>query len=127
ALLELEAGTGPLSDLSVDKAAVEDNVLERISLLRDAFGWARRKSRREAQRASVDGFPLVDQRAPASECRRVPAGRAASASERVSTGSRWSSSERQRASVDGFPLVEQRAPASECRDHHIQVTRNGRK
>jgi ATP-dependent Clp protease ATP-binding subunit ClpA len=38
ALLELEAGTGPLSDLSVDKAAVEDNVLERISLLRDAFG-----------------------------------------------------------------------------------------
>ena len=40
ALLEHEAGTGPLSDLSVDKAAVEDNVLERISLLRDAFGWA---------------------------------------------------------------------------------------
>ena len=38
ALLEHEAGTGPLSDLSVDKAAVEDNVLERISLLRDAFG-----------------------------------------------------------------------------------------
>src|SRR4051794_2768770 len=38
ALLELEAGTGPLSGLSVDKAAVEDNVLERISLLRDALG-----------------------------------------------------------------------------------------
>ena len=38
ALREQEAGTGPLSDLSVDKAAVEDNVLERISLLRDAFG-----------------------------------------------------------------------------------------
>ena len=35
---EQEAGTGPLSDLSVDKAAVEDNVLERISLLRKAFG-----------------------------------------------------------------------------------------
>jgi ATP-dependent Clp protease ATP-binding subunit ClpA len=38
ALLEHEAGTGPLSDLSVDKAAVEDNVLERLSLLRKAFG-----------------------------------------------------------------------------------------
>ena len=38
ALREQEAGTGPLSDLSVDKAAVEDNVLERISLLRKAFG-----------------------------------------------------------------------------------------
>ena len=38
ALLEQESGTGPLSDLSVDKAAVEDNVLERMSLLRKAFG-----------------------------------------------------------------------------------------
>ena len=39
ALLELEDGDGPPpADLSVDKAAVEDNVLERISLLRDAFG-----------------------------------------------------------------------------------------
>ena len=37
ALLEHEAGTGPLSDLSVDKAAVEDHVLERISLLHKAF------------------------------------------------------------------------------------------
>ena len=33
ALLEHEAGTGPLSDLSVDKAAVEDHVLKRISLM----------------------------------------------------------------------------------------------
>ena len=38
ALLEHEAGTGPLSDLSVDKAAVEDHVLKRISLLHKAFG-----------------------------------------------------------------------------------------
>src|SRR5690349_34547 len=38
ALLEHESGTGPLSDLSVDKAAVEDNVLKRTSLLRKAFG-----------------------------------------------------------------------------------------
>ena len=38
ALLEHESGTGPLSDLSVEKAAVEENVLKRTSLLRKAFG-----------------------------------------------------------------------------------------
>lgn len=36
ALLEHEAGTGPLSDLAVDKGAVEDNVVKRTSLLRRA-------------------------------------------------------------------------------------------